>query len=171
QGGLWCQSGAAESRPESPLQSFGLPFPPVPALPIRGIRGLTRPNPGTCQETVSLGVPMETLLLRPPLLLIGLSCWESCGEPSECNLLMCCCCGSCYHGSCLEPVILSVLTSSLCVCVRLRGDEGLLLVCQRCDKAYHTHCLSPPLDGTSNSAWTCKVRKSLLGTTAQVCCF
>lgn len=50
--------------------------------------------------------------------------------------------------------------SILCVrvCVRLRGDDGVLLVCERCDKAYHTHCLTPPLDHTLSTGWSCKVR-------------
>ncbi|XP_023181708.1 histone-lysine N-methyltransferase 2C-like isoform X7 [Xiphophorus maculatus] len=92
-------------------------------------------------------------------------CLSCLGGTEPGNLLMCCCCGSCYHGNCLEPALtLSPLVRSgwqcpacrVCRSCRLRGDEGLLLVCQRCDKAYHTHCLSPPLDGTPNSAWTCK---------------
>ncbi|XP_008293866.1 histone-lysine N-methyltransferase 2C-like [Stegastes partitus] len=78
---------------------------------------------------------------------------------------MCCCCGNCYHGGCLDPPL---APSPLCrpgwqcpqcrVCqsCRLRGDEGVLLVCERCDKSYHTHCLTPPLDPTPSTGWSCK---------------
>ncbi|XP_068593242.1 histone-lysine N-methyltransferase 2C-like isoform X2 [Cebidichthys violaceus] len=81
------------------------------------------------------------------------------------GLLMCCCCGNCYHGSCLDPPL---ATSPLCragwqcpqcrVCqsCRVRGDDSFLLVCERCDKAYHTHCLTPPLDLTQSPGWRCK---------------
>lgn len=50
---------------------------------------------------------------------------------------------------------------SSCLCVRLRGNDGMLLVCERCDKAYHTHCLTPPLDHSPSSGWSCKVSVSL----------
>eukprot|EP00066_Takifugu_rubripes_P030638 XP_011619904.1 PREDICTED: histone-lysine N-methyltransferase 2C-like [Takifugu rubripes] len=81
------------------------------------------------------------------------------------SLLMCCCCGDCYHGDCLDP---PVVPTPLCragwqcpqcrVCqgCRSRGIEGTLLVCERCDKAYHTHCLTPPLDHRPSTGWSCK---------------
>ncbi|TWW70565.1 Histone-lysine N-methyltransferase 2C [Takifugu flavidus] len=87
------------------------------------------------------------------------------------SLLMCCCCGDCYHGDCLDP---PVVPTPLCragwqcpqcrVCqgCRSRGIEGTLLVCERCDKAYHTHCLTPPLDHRPSTGWSCKVATSHL---------
>uniref|UniRef100_A0AAQ6ITY2 [Histone H3]-lysine(4) N-trimethyltransferase n=1 Tax=Anabas testudineus TaxID=64144 RepID=A0AAQ6ITY2_ANATE len=81
------------------------------------------------------------------------------------DLLMCCCCGDCYHGSCLNPPLTpSPLCRAgwqcpncrKCQSCSLRGDDGALLVCERCDKSYHTHCLTPPLDHTSTTGWSCK---------------
>ncbi|XP_060950226.1 histone-lysine N-methyltransferase 2C-like [Limanda limanda] len=87
------------------------------------------------------------------------------GSGDVSSLLMCCCCGNCYHGSCLDPPL---VPSPLCragwhcaecrVCqsCRLRGDDGVLLVCERCDKTYHRHCLTPPLDHSPSSSWSCQ---------------
>nr|XP_054592167.1 histone-lysine N-methyltransferase 2C isoform X4 [Nothobranchius furzeri] len=81
------------------------------------------------------------------------------------NLIMCCCCGNHYHGSCLDPPrTLSSLSRAgwqcpkcrVCCSCRLRDDEAVLLVCERCDKSYHTHCLTPPLEPVPSSSWTCK---------------
>nr|XP_046227874.1 histone-lysine N-methyltransferase 2C-like isoform X2 [Scatophagus argus] len=90
----------------------------------------------------------------------------SCSGSADVNgLLMCCCCGNCYHGSCLDPPL---VPSPLCragwqcpqcrVCqsCRLREHNGVLIVCERCDKAYHTHCLIPPLDCAPSTGWSCK---------------
>ncbi|XP_034021214.1 LOW QUALITY PROTEIN: uncharacterized protein LOC117505783 [Thalassophryne amazonica] len=79
------------------------------------------------------------------------------------SLLMCCCCGNCYHGSCLDPPLVpSPLRRAgwqcpgcrVCHICRLGKDDGLL-VCERCDKSYHAHCLTPTLEDTPTS-WICK---------------
>ncbi|XP_069576340.1 histone-lysine N-methyltransferase 2C [Brachyistius frenatus] len=81
------------------------------------------------------------------------------------SLLMCCCCGNRYHGSCLDPSLApspqcrvgwQCSQCRVCQSCRLRGDDDVLLVCEHCDKAYHTHCLAPPLDHTPSTGWTCK---------------
>ncbi|XP_037549951.1 histone-lysine N-methyltransferase 2D, partial [Nematolebias whitei] len=81
------------------------------------------------------------------------------------SLLMCCCCGNCYHGSCLVPPLSpSPLLRAgwqcpecqVCRSCRVREDDTELLVCERCDKAYHTHCLTPPVDHGPSSSWTCR---------------
>ncbi|KAM6971552.1 LOW QUALITY PROTEIN: histone-lysine N-methyltransferase 2C-like [Tautogolabrus adspersus] len=81
------------------------------------------------------------------------------------DLLMCSCCGNCYHGSCLDPPLTPSLLCRagwqcpqcrVCQSCRLRGDDVVLLVCERCDKAYHTHCLTPPLDHTLSTGWSCR---------------
>ncbi|KAM4719040.1 uncharacterized protein FYW61_016594 [Anableps anableps] len=98
-------------------------------------------------------------------------CLTCSGSAEPGDLLMCCCCGNCYHGSCLDPALTpsplvrpgwQCSNCRVCHSCRLRADDTALLVCQRCDKAYHTHCLSPPLDGAPSSSWTCK--------NCRVCC-
>ncbi|XP_069368224.1 histone-lysine N-methyltransferase 2C-like isoform X3 [Paralichthys olivaceus] len=96
---------------------------------------------------------------------VSSQCVSCLGSGDVSGLLMCCCCGNCYHGSCLDPPL---VPSHLCrvgwhcpecrVCqsCRLQGDNGVLLVCERCDKAYHKHCLTPPLDHTPSTSWSCK---------------
>ncbi|KAM6900450.1 uncharacterized protein FYW49_016953 [Xenentodon cancila] len=95
----------------------------------------------------------------------SLRCVSCSGSAEPSGLLMCCCCGDCYHGSCLEPPLApSPLRRAgwqcprcqVCRSCRSQGDEDVLLVCQRCDKTYHTHCLTPPLDCTPGTGWTCK---------------
>ncbi|XP_034415694.1 histone-lysine N-methyltransferase 2C-like isoform X10 [Cyclopterus lumpus] len=80
-------------------------------------------------------------------------------------LLMCCCCGNCYHGSCLDPPLApspmcragwQCPQCRVCQSCRVQGDDGALLVCERCDKSYHTHCLTPPPGGTPSPGWRCK---------------
>ncbi|XP_024136054.1 histone-lysine N-methyltransferase 2C isoform X3 [Oryzias melastigma] len=87
----------------------------------------------------------------------------SSGDPG--GLLMCSCCGSCYHGSCLDPSVTPSPLSRvgwqcpqcrMCRSCSLPGDSGGLLLCVRCDKAYHAHCLTPPLDDAPCTVWTCK---------------
>ncbi|XP_023805952.1 histone-lysine N-methyltransferase 2C isoform X3 [Oryzias latipes] len=86
------------------------------------------------------------------------------GSGDSGGLLMCSCCGSCYHGSCLDPPVTPSPLSRVgwqcpqcrvCRSCSLQGDSGVLL-CARCDKAYHAHCLTPPLDDAPHAAWTCK---------------
>ncbi|KAK5897726.1 hypothetical protein CgunFtcFv8_015206 [Champsocephalus gunnari] len=81
------------------------------------------------------------------------------------GVLTCCCCGNCYHGSCLDPPLdpsplhragWQCPQCRVCQSCRLRGDDDVLLVCQRCDKSYHTLCLKPPLDHTPSTGWSCK---------------
>lgn len=59
-----------------------------------------------------------------------------------------------------EKKLVSSLKCDDCVCVRVRGDDGVLMVCERCDKSYHAHCLTPPPDYTQSPGWRCKVRQT-----------